>query len=375
VSHVRQTVRFVDGVRTLYDEGVRTYLELGPHGVLSALAEEAVQQDQDEPGANFIPTLRKGRDEVDTFLTALAELHVRGFALDWKAFFAPYAPRRVDLPTYAFQRERFWLEAPRTQHADLASAGQISADHPLLAASVSLALDNGSLFTGRLSLSDHPWLAGHAVFGAVILPGTAFVEIALLAAHRAGLDVLEELTLESPLVIPAAGAVLLQMHLASADGSGRRALSIHSRPEPDAASQGEHEAWTRHAVGMLAPAAEAASFDLREWPPAGAVPLSTRGIYEKLAAIGLNYGPDFQGLRAAWRRGEDLYAEVQLPEAAAKNAEGFALHPALLDAALHALLLDQDRNQGVLLPFFWTGVRLRAVGATALRVRLQRNRV
>jgi acyl transferase domain-containing protein len=371
-SQVRQTVRFVDGVRTLYGEGIRTFLELGPHGVLSALAHETIQtQETNEPGADFIPTLRKSRNEVDTLLTALAALHVRGVPVDWKTFFAPHAPKRVDLPTYAFQRQRFWLEVPRTRHV---SAGQSSIDHPFLSDMVPLAGENGFLFTGRIDLSEHPWLADHSVFGTVILPGTAFVELALFAAQNLGLDSIEELTLETPLVIPSAGAVLLQMHVASPNGSGLRSLNIYSRLETDGPSQQNQVDWTRHAAGALGPGSEAFLFDLRVWPPPGAVPLALDGVYGTLAELGLDYGSDFQGLRAAWRKGEDLYTEVELLRDAETDSDRFAIHPALLDATLHALPLEAGRYQGVPLPFSWTGVRVRTAGAFSLRVYLQRTR-
>jgi acyl transferase domain-containing protein/NAD(P)-dependent dehydrogenase (short-subunit alcohol dehydrogenase family)/acyl carrier protein len=369
VSHVRQTVRFVDGVRTLYGEGIRTFLELGPHGVLSALAHETIQtQETNERGADFIPTLRKSRNEVDTLLTALAGLHVRGVPVDWKTFFAPHAPKRVDLPTYAFQRQRFWLDAPRTRHV---SAGQSSIDHPFLSDMVPLAGGNGFLFTGRIDLSEHPWLAGHSVFGTVILPGTAFVELALFAAQNLGLNVIEELTLESPLIIPSAGAVLLQIHLASADNAGRRPVHIYSRTEQDA-SREDLAAWIRHAEGTLAPEGESASFHLSTWPPTGAVPLSMNGFYESLANIGLNYGPGFQGVRSVWQMGADLYAEIQLNEAAVENAGRFAFHPALFDAALHTLALQANHGT-IRVPFSWTGLQSRAFSADALRVRIQRD--
>jgi len=111
VRHVRQAVRFADGVGAVRSEGTQVFVELGPQGVLTALAEGIL----DEEGTNlsFVPTLRKGRDEAEAMVAALGNLHVAGTILDWPSFFAPHAPRRVDLPTYAFQRERFWLEAPR----------------------------------------------------------------------------------------------------------------------------------------------------------------------------------------------------------------------------------------------------------------------
>ncbi|AUX43618.1 uncharacterized protein SOCE26_050680 [Sorangium cellulosum] len=367
VRHVRHAVRFLDGVRSLHQLGARTFLELGPHGVLAPLAQSALPEDAAEQAA-FLPALRKDRDDLDALLAALAGLHTRGLALDWPAFFLPAQPRPVDLPTYAFQRERFWLDAPKARRADVTSAGLTSADHPLLGAAVTLADSDGFLFTGRLAIADQPWLAGHAVFGSPILPGTAFIELALAAAHRTGLDRIDELTLEAPLPLPLHGAVLLQLTVGAPDTDGRRSLAVHARPEA-----ADHDApWTKHATALLAPApadASAFAFDLRAWPPAGATPLPIDGLYQRLADAGLAYGPDFQGLRRVWKRGDELFADVELPEPTATSAERFALHPALLDAALHALVVDGRGDAEIALPFAWSSVSLAAVGAPALRVR------
>ncbi|WP_394839492.1 type I polyketide synthase [Pendulispora rubella] len=364
VQQVRQTVRFSDAVQTLHDLGARTFVELGPIGQLSALAHDILSDDG--PSPVFVTALRKERDEVESLTSALGTLHTGGVAIDWTAFFAPHAARRVSLPTYAFQRERFWLEST-ARCADVSAAGQSSAEHPLLGAVIALAQNDGFLFTGRLSLSEHPWLAGHAVFGSVLLPGTAFVELALLAAHRVDLDLLEELTLETPLSLPESGAVLIQMSVGPLDDAGRRALTIHGRAHdaPDDAP------WTCHARATLAPASnDSMGFDLRAWPPPGAVPVPIEGLYETLAASGLAYGPDFQGLRAVWKRGDELFAEASLPQSIAKDASRFAIHPALLDSALHALAAHSSEDIPISLPFSWNDVSLRTAGASTLRVRL-----
>ena len=366
VRHVRQAVRFLDGVRTLEAEGVTTFLELGPHGVLCAMAQGCLSEEA-QARAAFLPALRKERPEVEALTAALGGLHARGHELDWKAFFAPFGARPAALPTYAFQRERYWLEASKAGSADVASAGLASADHPLLGAAVALADADGFLFTGRLSLESHPWLAGYVVFDTVLLPGTALVELALVAAHRVAQGRVDELTLEAPLALPPKGGVHLQLSVGTPDEAGRRSLALHSRLEdapPDAP-------WSRHATGTLGPITESAPFDLRAWPPAEAVLLDLDGLYDRLTDAGLAYGHDFQGLCAAWKRGDDLFAEVRLPEGPAQDAGHFGLHPALLDAALHALTIEALHGGGdVALPFSWAGVSLYATGASALRVHL-----
>ncbi|WPB93156.1 type I polyketide synthase [Streptomyces malaysiensis] len=366
VRHVREAVRFLDGIRAMEAQGVTTYLELGPDGVLSALGQECLAGEAEHMA--FVPAVRAGRPEVETLTTALATLHTRGTAPDWDAYYTGTGAELVELPTYAFQREHYWLDAG-TAYGDVSSVGLGSADHPLLGAAVSLADAEGFLFTGRLSLETHPWLADHAVMGAVLLPGTAFVELAVRAGEQVGCDLVEELTLEAPLILPEQGGVRLQIAVGAEDGTGRRTLALHSRPD----EAGDDEPWLRHATGALAAGTAEGSFDLSAWPPAGAERIDTDGLYEGLADAGFGYGPVFQGLRAAWRGDGEVYAEVALPEDTEPGAALFGVHPALLDAVLHTIGLSDDLTenpgQGGL-PFSWTGVRVHSVGADSVRVRL-----
>ncbi|WP_437580046.1 SDR family NAD(P)-dependent oxidoreductase [Sorangium sp. So ce887] len=367
--NLRHTVRFEDATRALLADQHRFFVEVSPHPVLSLALRETIEDAAVD--AAVVSTLRRDEGHRARFLLSLAELHARGHRVVWSALFDGHRPRRVPLPTYAFQRERFWLEPPRAR-ADVAAAGLASADHPLLKASVPLAGSDGYLFTGRLALAEHPWLAGHAVFGEPILPGTAFLDLALAAAHRVGLDAVDELTLEAPLPLPATGGVVVQMVLGATDDDGRRSLVVHARPD----DAGDDAAWTLHARGQLgsrsARADAATAYDLRAWPPPGAIPVAIDGLYDRLAGAGLAYGPDFRGLRRVWRRGDELFADVSLTGGAANEGARFGIHPALLDAALHPLLLQVGDTTGVVMPFAWSGAVLHAVGASTLRVRLAR---
>ncbi|MFI1169894.1 polyketide synthase dehydratase domain-containing protein, partial [Streptomyces sp. NPDC020801] len=349
-------MRFADGVRTLRESGVTTFVEIGPGGVLSALAQGCVD------GAVTVPVLRADRAEPQAVVTAVGQLHVHGVSPDWHAFFP--GARTVDLPTYPFQRERYWLDAPQAP-GDVRAAGLGTADHPLLGAAIATADSDGVLLTGLISLDTHPWLADHAVNGKVLLPGTAFVELAVRAGDEAGCGQIEELTLEIPLVVPERVGVILQVSVGAEDGSGRRQLSVHSRVGDGS--------WVRHATGVLS-SAEVSPAAVGAWPPAGAEAVDLMTFYEDLAGAGLEYGPVFQGLRSVWRGGEDVFAEVELPEEASADAASFAVHPALLDAALHALAAGGlvSLADGPQLPFAWSGVAVQAAGAAMVRVKLSR---
>ncbi|MFI6899589.1 polyketide synthase dehydratase domain-containing protein, partial [Streptomyces sp. NPDC050256] len=370
VRHVREAVRFADGMRCLESKNVTTFLELGPDTVLTALAQDCVSAgDGQQDAVALIPTQRRNRSEERELLAGLGAAHLRGVPVDWSAYLQHTGAGRVDLPTYAFQRQRYWQESftNAAGKGDAVGAGQTALDHPLLRAAVSTP-DGGMVLTGRLSSNSQPWLADHSVLGSVLVPGTGLVELALRAGEEVGCGLLEELTLQAPLVLPDSNGVQVQVVVDPPTEQGERPVSVHSRPEggPDAS-------WTLHAEGMLRPDAPAADFDLVVWPPAGAVSVSVDGAYERLAEQGYGYGPVFQGLKAAWTRGEEIFAEVALPEEAGDDAARFGLHPALLDAALHAEMVAEAADDGAPhLPFSWAGVSLFAAGASVVRVRIVR---
>ncbi|MFJ7201776.1 type I polyketide synthase [Streptomyces sp. NPDC098926] len=326
--------------------------------------------------AVFVPFLRRNRPEAVTAVAALGRLHVAGVPVDWSRLFEGSGARRVDLPTYAFQRDRYWM-ASELEAADHGALGLADADHPLLGAAVALpGADGGLLLTGRLSVDTQPWLADHRMGGSILFPGTGLVELVLCAGSQVGCEVLDELTLQAPLVLPSRGGVQVRVRMGLDDAAGARSVAVYSRDEDDGAVDSP---WTLHAEGLLVPDAAVPSFDATVWPPEAATALELNGVYDRLLAQGYGYGPVFQGLTAAWRRGEETFAEVTLPDATETEAERYGLHPALLDSALHASLVGDGDGDGegteadpdtALLPFAWKGVRLHAVGADRLRVRI-----
>ncbi|CAM5723509.1 hypothetical protein SBADM41S_05490 [Streptomyces badius] len=354
VRQVRSPVRFHDAVLAMESLGVTRFMELGPGGTLAALVRETLDDRVEDAVAT--PLLRKGQAEPTSVLTALGTLHNSGGSVDWRAVLG----RRtlVELPTYPFQRQRYWVET---------AAGSGPEEHPLLGTATELADAEGLLLTGRVSLGTHPWLADHVVGGAALFPGTGFVEMAIQAGDRTGCPRLEELTIEAPLVVPRKAGVRVQLAVAAPDGTGIRRFTVHARPE-DADG---HAPWTRHASGALAPGTARAAFDLTAWPPARAEQVPLDGLYADLARQGMAYGPAFQGLRAVWKRDGEAFAEVGLAHAEQADADRFGVHPALLDAVLHAIGFSAAAADEPVLPFAWEGVDLYAVSTTSVRVRVR----
>ncbi|HEX5852240.1 MAG TPA: type I polyketide synthase [Solirubrobacteraceae bacterium] len=375
VRHVREPVRLLDGARWLRDAGATRYLEVGPDAVLTTAVHECLTPDPasgegvDPSGAPFgaVASMRRERPEVPTLLRGLSELWAHGETVDWAAMFTDARP--VSLPTYAFQRERYWLEPPATT-SDPTALGQQPTEHPLLTAAVSQPEDRGWMLTGRLSLDAQPWLADHVVMGSVLVPGAALLELAVEAGRLVGCERVEELTLHAPLALVEGEAAEVRAAVTDFDDGGW-AVAIHSRP----AGEELDEPWTLNASGRVAMASGPPTGDgesMEAWPPPGAELLDVDDLYAEIAAAGLEYGGAFQGLRRAWRSGGDIYAEIELADQPREEAARFAIHPALLDAALHAALLDSSLLPGgeMRLPFCWSGVTVHARGASNLRVRI-----
>ena len=408
--NLRQPVRLDLALAELMGDGHGVFVEVSSHPVL-AMALTAAGGEGDGAGV-VVGSLRREAGGLSELLRNLAVLHIHGVAVDWEQVLGADAGRRkiVSLPTYAFQRQRYWLEVAKAG-GDAATMGQSPVTHPLLGAATPWADSERLLLTGRLSAAEPGWLADHAVFGTVLVPGTGLLELGFAAARAVGSATVSQLTLMAPLLLPreqegqggeeAALRVQVQVQVDApeAGDAGRRGLSIYSRVE--AAS--DASPWTLQAQGVLglAPEAGTAAADadaagesgLEAWPPAGGISIELGGFYAGLQARGYGYGPSFQGLREAWRVGDEVYGRAVLPEALSDSADAYGLHPALLDAALHVLGLaaggeagvlggdgagnsngngngDGNNSDGqVLLPFEWSEVTLLAGGARELRVR------
>ncbi|MEU9386896.1 acyltransferase domain-containing protein, partial [Streptomyces sp. NPDC048279] len=372
--NLRRTVRFERTIRSLLASGHRHFIEVSPHPVLIPGLQETIEDAT--PGAHHSPeaveTLRRGDGGLDRFLASAARLHVLGVDVDWAAAVAGRRPRRVPLPSYAFQRQRFWLAADPAPGNVLLS-GLTPVRHPMLASLVSVPGTGGLLFTGRLSPAAQPWLAGHTVHGVAVLPNSALVELALCAGGHVGLHRIAELTVETPLVLPERNGADVQLLLEEADGSGSRPFTVFSRVPGEETTAAPP---TRHASGVLATAKAPAapSRELEVWPPQGSSALPVDDLYTGLEARGLDCGPSFRCVRGAWQRGNELFVEAALPDDD-QDVGGFGLHPVLLDAALHPLLAGVADNSAELrLPTVWRGASLSATDASVLRVRIVETR-
>jgi acyl transferase domain-containing protein/acyl carrier protein len=352
VRQARDTVRFGDVVTCLGSLGVGSVVEAGPGGVLSAI----IQTDSEIAA---VCALRDGQSETTAMMSALIRLHVDGVPLDWETVF-PGPRQLVDLPTYPFDRQRYWLESAPGP-GDPGGLGQTAGEHPLVDAVVELPESDTVVFTAQLSVANQPWLADHTILGAVMVPGTALVDLALHVGRSRGCDQLDELVLQVPVVLPAGGALQLRTVLGEPQDNGQRPVTFFTRPAAG------HTAWQRHASATVMPSVARPRASVAAWPPAGAVPVDVSTVYEMLAERGYDYGPVFQGLRAVWRDGQDVLAEVSVQS----GADTFAMHPAVLDAVLHAGLATSTETSGAMVPFSWSGVRVHRDGVGTVRARLR----
>nr|WP_269781692.1 type I polyketide synthase [Nocardia bovistercoris] len=361
--NLRRPVLFEPAARDLIARDHRVFIELGAHPVLlPSITGIAAELDAD---VLAVGSIRREEDGPARLATSAAEVFVRGVPVAWPTLLPESAGAgRVELPTYPFDHQRYWITMP-TAAAGAEALGQVTSGHPLLGAVLRLPQTDGVVCTSRLSLATHPWLAGHRIRDNVLVPGTAYVDLAIQVGDELGCGVIDELVIEAPLMLAADSSVSLQVSVGAPDAAGRRAVQVHSSD-----TGGE---WTRHAAGLLSDAYDrspSSGFDFGAWPPPGAVAEPVDDFYDRLADRGYRYGSAFAGLTAVWRRGAEIFAEAALPADHRDDVDRFGIHPALFDAALHANAFHRRADDSAVLPFAWNGVRLHAHGAVALRVRV-----
>jgi acyl transferase domain-containing protein/NADP-dependent 3-hydroxy acid dehydrogenase YdfG len=325
--HLREPVRFADGIASLHRQGYRTFLEVGPHPVLMALAQRSLPGA--EQGTWFHTSLRRGKDDWAELYASLADLYVHGAPVDWAGVDRPYARRRVTWPSYPFQRKRFWITpGGGARRAPAARGGQLVGERLPTATPV---------WQTTLSPASAHYLAEHHVGGAVLVAGPVFLELAQAAArelHGPALRAVRGFAVREALVLPDEGRTV-ETHLTEAP-DGTLAFSIHSR-----AADGTGE-WLQHASGQLVrPGALTAAAAPTDVGPAA----DCAAYYERLADLGIELGPSFRSLAEARRRDGAVLATVALAPACEDDPVTWA-HPALLDGALQAVGLAVPASAG-----------------------------
>ncbi len=365
-ENLRRPVRLDQALDALAPGDETAFVELSAHPLLVAALSGSGH-------AGVVGSLHRDTDAASRIRVAAAELFAHGITVDWSALYADFGAKPVALPTYAFQRQHFWLDMDRTTAADLTDLGLDTSTHPLFGGRTDRP-DGGVVFTGRVSPSTRR-LAETELLDTTVVSSAALVDAVLHAVPAVpGHDSagVREASLDTPLAVDGA-ARRLHLTLEPEQDDGARAFTLHSRAEDDPGT------WTRHLVGTLATDLPEEVADAPPpWPPEGATELDADGLYETLTARGWTPGAAMRGLRRIWRDGDTLFLEAALPEAAATDdagsagaTDGFGLPPVLLETALQALEgADDAAADEVRLPVRWRAVRLHAVGASTVRARI-----
>ncbi|WP_267888471.1 type I polyketide synthase [Nocardia yamanashiensis] len=358
-ENLRHPVEFDAAVRAAMAAGFDTFVEVSPHPVLLP-AIESIGEDE---GATVttVGTLRRDDGGMTRLLTSAGQLHCAGVEVDWQPCFGQPGGAVV-LPTYAFDRKRFWVDPPRALGA---TPGIENVEHPVLTGRARVAATGECLYFGSVSLRTQSWLADHAVQGRILFPGTAFLELAAFVADQLGLAAVDELTVVTPLFLAENRQVQLQLAVGALDGMRRRVV-VHSFADEE---DGEPARWIEHASGFLTaePAVAAAGADAA-WPPVTAEPVDIDGLYTDLAELGYHYGPAFQGVRRLWTTPDGFAADIECPPGIEDTVRSFYFHPALLDAGLHGFAAGQGEVPRLVLPFSWQGVRFSGMRSGRMRV-------
>lgn len=357
--HVRETVRFAASMHTLQEMGCQVFLELGPNPTLLGMAKACVPANY----GTWVPSLRKGQEDWPEILKNLATLYVNGVEVNWSAWHRERGGRRVPLPTYPFQRERYWIDERRrkAEGAAALTASESAASHPLLGARLPVALAENVIFATEIGIRRQSYLDDHRVHGVVVFPATAYLELAQAAAAEAMAGQaceVEEVVIQAPLLLEEEAVRRVQTVLLLGE-QAQASFQIYS-------FSSENSAWSLHAQGRLVPLstnpAEAAANTLAAIRDRCRTELPPADFYNNMQHSGVEYGPQFRGITQLWRGEQEAIAAVQVPPALSAEAETHYFHPALLDACLQ--VLGACLNQGAA-----------AAGETYLPIRIERFRL
>jgi acyl transferase domain-containing protein len=325
--HIRQPVRFAESMALLHERGYQLFLEASPTPTLLSMGERCLP----EGAGVWLPSLRKGREDWPQMLQSLATLYAHGAPVDWAAFDEGYVPaerrRRLDLPTYPFQRQRYWLDVKKPRRRPTAHDG-----HRLIGCRLRSPAVKEIVFESQLSAPVAPFLADHQVMGLIVVPATAYVEMALAAAAEAfgpGARTIEDAIIHEALILGKDEERPAQVVLAG--NAEEAAFQIFSLP-----AQGQHgQAWQLHAAGKIRP--ERATGNEAELSLADAQGRCREEVaidehYRGFERRGIAFGPAFRGVARLWRGADEALGQIQLPATLAAEANAYHFHPALLDA-------------------------------------------
>nr|VFJ72078.1 MAG: Acyl transferase domain-containing protein [Candidatus Kentron sp. FW] len=367
VRHVREPVRFATGMAALHEEGIGTFLEIGPKPVLLGMAGQCLPDDTE---GIFLPTLREGQNDWRQMLESLGQWHVRSGAVDWKSFEKDYVRRKVQLPTYPFQRQRYWIDKARLARR----ATQDPLAHPLLGKRLRLSRSEDIYFESEIDLSSIPWLTDYRVFDVAVFPAAGYLEMALsvgadiVGAQGAVPLRMVNVTLEQVLILPEEEAITVQIVL-SPEENAQSPAGIESPADNknhvfQVSSLDGTANWIPHVTGQLVAVGEDSGqpgpVDLEKLQSQCPTEVPVGDHYQSCRERGLNYGPGFQGIQRLFRGEGMVLGEIELPESLtagvdARENDKYRLHPALLDACLQVCIpVILDASDGTWLP---TGIK------------------
>jgi malonyl CoA-acyl carrier protein transacylase len=329
--HVRQPVRFAASMETLYQHGFQTFLEIGPKPSLLGMARQCLP----DGVGTWLVSLRQGQEDWQQLLQSLGELYVRAMPIDWSGFDKDYPRSRLQLPTYPFQRQRYWIEKSTTQIPQTTRSQSI---HPLLGQRLVLPGTKEIRFEAQIGAQSPAYLEHHRVFQTTILPATAFLEMALAAGNAVFKSeplILQEVVIEQALILPENEIKAVQLFL-TPDAAATYSFQIFSITIED-----EEPRWTRHVSGkILEGQPETSTINLADWQAQCTEKLAIGDYYQQYRdKLEIDYGPSFQALSKLWKHpaGKAL-GQIQLPKSLnLEELPNFSLHPVLLDASFQIL--------------------------------------
>ncbi|AOX02953.1 hypothetical protein BJP34_29070 [Moorena producens PAL-8-15-08-1] len=352
VNHVRQPVQFVQSMKTLHQEGYELFLEIGPKPILLGMGRQCLPEDM----GVWLPSLRPGVDEWQQMLSSLGQLYVQGCKVDWFKFDQNYNREKVILPTYPFQRERYWVE---TQNGYQPKPYGSTAKnlHPLLGEKLNLAgIENQHRFQSYLTAESPAYLSHHQVFNKVLFPATGYLEIAAAVGKNLLTTgeqvVVSDVTIVRGLVIPETDIKTVQTVISTLENNSYK-LEIFSTSEGDNQQANQ---WTLHAEGKIfldSTTNAKAKIDLEQYQRECSQVIDIQQHYQQFKSRGIDYGNSFQGIKQLWKGQGKALGKIALPEEIAGQATDYQLHPALLDAALQILghaIGNTETNEQTYLP-------------------------